>query len=144
MIRDIYERCGRDRAAMVSEVIRYRGKSALRDVGKVFGLARRGRTRERSRIAEPTIPLSDSRLREAGIDPADKRVQRVFEVARAIYKAPRHLSIHVSGFVISAAPLVEIAPIEPATMPGRTVIPWTKTISTRSGSSRSMSSVLEC
>jgi error-prone DNA polymerase len=50
----------------------------------------------------------------------------VLEVARAIQGYPRHLSIHVGGFVLSATPLSDVAPIEPATMPDRTIIPWDK------------------
>jgi error-prone DNA polymerase len=38
VIQEIYRCYGRDRAAMVSEVISYRAKSALRDVGKAVGL----------------------------------------------------------------------------------------------------------
>jgi error-prone DNA polymerase len=128
IIQEIYKRYGRDRAAMVSEVISYRGKSALREVGKVFGLSLEQVDRM-STLVEWWDRLGDvdgERLRRAGFDAGDERVRLVLEMVRAIQGFPRHLSIHVGGFVLSAAPLSEVAPIEPATMAGRTVIPWDK------------------
>jgi error-prone DNA polymerase len=128
VIQEIYARYGRDRAAMVSEVICYRGKSALREVGKVFGLA----TLEIDRLAtligwwDGLSALSDKRLVEVGLDPADPRLRQTLALSAALQGTPRHLSIHVGGFVLSAEPLTRIAPVEPATMPGRTVIPWDK------------------
>ena len=129
MIQAIYEKYGRDRAAMVSEVISYRGKSALREVGKVFGLsleqigpAERARRRTGTR-ADAAVP---ERLREAGSTRRTRASGMVLAMARAIQGFPRHLSIHVGGFVLSAAPLDEVAPVEPATMQDRTVIPWDK------------------
>jgi error-prone DNA polymerase len=128
VIQEIYRRYGRGRAAMVSEVISYRGKSALREVGKVFGLSLEQIDRM-STLVEWWDKLGDvdgERLRSAGFDANDTRVRLALEMSRAIQGFPRHLSIHVGGFVLSAAPLVEVAPVEPATMRDRTVIPWDK------------------
>lgn len=128
VIQEIYRRYGRDRAAMVSEVISYRGKSALRDVGKVFGLSLEQIDRM-STLVEWWDKLGDvdgERLRGAGFEPSDTRVRLALEMSRSIQGFPRHLSIHVGGFVLSAAPLSLVAPVEPATMRDRTVIPWDK------------------
>jgi error-prone DNA polymerase len=128
LIRDIYALYGRDRAAMVSEVVTYRGRSALREVAKVFGLS----AEEQGRLARMRDhwggggEITGETLRERGFDPESERLQRVLELAVALEDAPRHLSIHVGGFVLSSTPLVQIAPIEPATMKGRTIIPWDK------------------
>jgi error-prone DNA polymerase len=127
VIQEIYERWGRDRAAMVSEVISYRGKSALREVGKVFGLA----PDQLDRLSGTLIhwnsdEASENRLAEVGFDPADARLKNVVELARELEGFPRHLSIHVGGFVLSAEPLVNVAPVEPARMLDRTVVPWDK------------------
>jgi error-prone DNA polymerase len=131
VIQALYDKYGRDRAAMVSEVISYRAKSALRDVGKVFGLSieqigRLGRlasfASHRSRLGD----VAPGDLARAGFDPNDARVRGVLAMARSIQKFPRHLSIHVGGFVLSAEPLVNVAPVEPAAMPGRTIVPWDK------------------
>ena len=127
VIQEIYETYGRDRAAMVSEVICYRGRSALREVGKAFGLSPEQIERLSGCIgAWDGVERSSERLAEAGFDPEDRRLGQVIELARALQGFPRHLSIHVGGFVLSANDLSEVAPVEPARMPGRTVVPWDK------------------
>jgi error-prone DNA polymerase len=127
VIQEIYARHGRDRAAMVSEVICYRGKSALREVGKVFGLSLEQIDRLSGTITHwDSAEVSDQRLREMGFDPGDSRLRQSVTLARALEGFPRHLSIHVGGFVLSARPLHEVSPIEPARMPDRTVMPWDK------------------
>ncbi len=128
VIQEIYERYGRERAAMVSEIISYRGKSALREVGKVFGLSLEQVDRLSAVVThwDGKDAMVPKRLREAGFDANDARIQQVLTISQALYGTPRHLSIHVGGFVLSSTSLTEIAPIEPATMPGRTVIPWDK------------------
>ncbi len=128
VIQEIYATYGRDRAAMVSEVISYRGKSALRDVGKAFGLSLEQIDRLSAIVthwdhADAAVP---ERLADAGFDANDHRIRLVLAMARAIQGFPRHLSIHVGGFVLSAEPLVNVAPVEPATMKDRTIIPWDK------------------
>jgi error-prone DNA polymerase len=128
VIQEIYERYGRKRAAMVSEIISYRGKSALREVGKVFGLSLEQVDRMSTLVEwwDKLGDVDDKRLRSAGFDADDTRVRLALEMSRAIQGFPRHLSIHVGGFVLSAAPLELVAPVEPATMRDRTVIPWDK------------------
>jgi error-prone DNA polymerase len=128
VIQELYERYGRDRAAMVSEVISYRGKSALREVGKVFGLSLEQVDRMSTLVEwwDRVGDIDGVKLEKAGFDATDTRIKLALAMAKAIQGFPRHLSIHVGGFVLSAAPLAEVAPVEPATMPGRTVIPWDK------------------
>jgi len=127
VIQELYERWGRERAAMVSEVISYRGKSALREVGKAFGLSLEQVDRlSQSIIHWESNEASKKRLAELGFDPEGTRLKQVLECARELEGFPRHLSIHVGGFVLSAAPLEEVAPVEPARMPDRTVLPWDK------------------
>ncbi len=127
VIQAIYETYGRDRAAMVSEIISYRGKSALREVGKVMGLAVDQLDRLTGLAGYGGVDHKDPQhLADVGLDPGDRRLQLVLELADEIQGFPRHLSIHVGGFVLSAEPLDRIAPIEPARMENRTVIPWDK------------------
>ena len=127
VIQEIYRRYGRDHAAMVSEVICYRGKSALREVGKVFGLSLEQADRLASMITHWDGPQLDAgQLQEYGFDANDERLQQVVHWAKELCGFPRHLSIHVGGFVLSSNPIHQLAPIEPATMPGRTIIPWDK------------------
>jgi error-prone DNA polymerase len=149
VIQELYRRFGRDRAAMVSEVISYRGRSALREVGKVFGLSadvldrlssvvgmRHEMDDGRSRQGDGTArgprhggavsAATVAALERRGLDLRDERLQRVLSLAGELEGMPRHLSIHVGGFVLSAEPLWHVAPIEPARMEGRTVVPWDK------------------
>ncbi|MDR3633165.1 MAG: error-prone DNA polymerase [Isosphaeraceae bacterium] len=123
----IYEKYGRDHAGIVAEVITYRTRSALRDVGKALGLSLdrvdalakafgRGRGG-----ADP-----QGRVREAGLDPRSRLVAETIRLATELKGFPRHLSQHVGGFVISRRPLCELVPIENAAMPDRTFIEWDK------------------
>ncbi len=127
VISDIYSAYGRERAAMVSEVIRYRSRSALREVAKVFGLSLEQIERLTSAVSGwGPVDQAVLRLKEVGLDAADERIQQILELAKELEGFPRHLSIHVGGFVLSAEPLEQVAPIEPARMKGRTVIPFDK------------------
>jgi error-prone DNA polymerase len=129
VIQYVYERYGRDRAALVDEVIAYRGRSAIRDAGKVFGLSldqvdRLAKGTDRWSAGDSSV-LADL-IREVGMDPADAGVQSTMSLAHEMSGFPRHLSIHVGGFTITEDPLIELVPIEPATMEARTVIQWDK------------------
>ncbi|HKH93787.1 MAG TPA: PHP domain-containing protein [Gemmatimonadaceae bacterium] len=78
----------------------------------------------------PTTALTatggPSVVERAGLDPADKRVRALAEIVDGLHQLPRHRSIHVGGFVLTEEPLHQVVPIEPASMPGRTVIQWEK------------------
>ncbi len=127
VIRYIYETYGREHAALAATVIRYRTRSALRDVGKVMGLSPDtldALTRTVWGIERP--PLDPARLREVGLDPGDRRLRLTLELAAELLDFPRHLSQHVGGFVIAESPLHELVPIENAAMEGRTVVEWDK------------------
>jgi error-prone DNA polymerase len=127
VLQYVYEKHGRARAGMVAEVICYRGRLAVREVGKALGLS----LDQVDRLSQALEALGDDgltveRLREAGLSPEDERVQRAIRLADELEGFPRHLSIHVGGFVITHGPLVELVPVENATMKGRTVVQWEK------------------
>ena len=129
IIQYLYERYGRHRAAMVSEVIAYRPRSAVRDVGKVFGLS----LDQCDRLAKlfghgSSRPPADAddRLRELGLDPTDPTLRWTLRMAAELVGFPRHLGIHSGGFVISDGPLIDLVPVEPAAMDNRTIIQWDK------------------
>ncbi|HET9596627.1 MAG TPA: error-prone DNA polymerase [Anaeromyxobacteraceae bacterium] len=129
VIQYVYQRYGRDHAGMVCEVISYRSKSALRDVGKALGLslAQVDRLTRLVGAYEDIGAVTPEVLAQAGLDAAGSpAVRRTLALARELQGFPRHLSIHVGGFVITRRPLCETAPIEPAAMPGRTVVQWDK------------------
>ena len=127
MIQYVYEKYGRDRAGMTATVITYRGRSAIRDVGKAMGLSldmvdtMAGKLDWWDRGL-----LEDDRIRQCGLDPADRTIRHVIHLATELLGFPRHLSQHVGGLVMTRGLLCEMVPIENATMEGRTVIEWDK------------------
>ncbi|MCW5579774.1 MAG: error-prone DNA polymerase [Luteimonas sp.] len=127
VLQYVYGKYGRTRAALAATVIRYRGKSAVRDVAKAFGLP----PDQVALLAEchgwgnGEAPM-EQRLREAGFDPSNPVVRRVLAMTKQLRGHPRHLSQHVGGFVISDAPLATVVPVENAAMPDRTIIQWDK------------------
>ena len=131
VIQYVYRRYGRDHAAMVCEANTYRGGAAVRDAARVLGFSVQQAERLCEEADRHNAETTGERLlgegaRAAGLDPADRRVRRLAEVVRGLHQLPRHRSIHVGGFVLSARPLAEIVPIEPAAMAERTVIQWDK------------------
>jgi len=127
VIQYIYEKYGRERAALAATVVTYRPRSALRDVGKALGLGGLQIDRlARSMQWWDGSEVDDSRVLEAGLDPGSPVMKRLLYLVRQLIGFPRHLSQHVGGFVIANGPLSELVPVENATMPDRTVIQWEK------------------
>jgi len=127
VIQYIYRKYGRERAALAASVISYRPRSALRDVGKALGFS----LDEVDRLARgfewwDGQRIEPERIRAAGFDPQDAKLQRLIALTTEILGFPRHLSQHVGGFVIARGRLDELVPIENASMPDRTVIQWDK------------------
>jgi error-prone DNA polymerase len=127
VIQWVYNTYGRHRAALCSTVIRYRAKGALRDVGKALGLP------------EDMIGMLSKQVwgwSEEGVEPkhaaelnlnlSDRRLKMTLAIARQLIGAPRHLSQHPGGFVLTEDRLDELVPIEPAAMDDRQVIEWDK------------------
>jgi error-prone DNA polymerase len=125
VIRHVYERYGRDRAAMVANVIRYRQRSAVRDVGKALGLAETSLDRL-AKIHACGDEVDERRLLEAALDPESPACRHLLALAEEIQDFPRHLSIHPGGFLLGHEPVHDLVPIENAAMEGRTVIQWDK------------------
>ncbi|MFQ5789161.1 MAG: error-prone DNA polymerase, partial [Acidobacteriota bacterium] len=125
VIQFVYEKYGRHRAAMVANVIRYRARSAVRDVGKALGLPETTLDRLAKTLSSYDGVAPES-LRLAGLDPESPTHQHLLRLANEILDFPRHLSIHPGGFLLGHEPVHDIVPIENATMEGRTVIQWDK------------------
>ncbi|MCE2747317.1 MAG: error-prone DNA polymerase [Rhodobacter sp.] len=128
VIQHIYDRYGRDRAGLCATVIHYRGKRAVREVGRAMGLTEDTLSAMSSQIWGWGGPgaITETRLREIGLDPADRRLVQTMELIDEIQGFPRHLSQHVGGFIITEGRLDALVPIENATMEDRTVICWDK------------------
>ena len=127
VIQHVYEKYGRHHANLTATVICYRGRSAIREVGKAFGLS------------DDTIGAlagmlwgwsaegpKDKEARRAGLDPSDPRLAQVMALADELIDTPRHLSQHPGGFLITRSRIDEVVPVENAAMDERTVIEWEK------------------
>ncbi|HEY9871230.1 MAG TPA: error-prone DNA polymerase [Candidatus Obscuribacterales bacterium] len=131
VLQYVYNKYGREHAAMVCEVITYRGPSAVRDAARVLGFSpeqadRLAAESQFHEAIEAANALTNGGAARAGLDPKDRRVQLLIKVVSGLDRLPRHRSIHVGGFVLSGEPLGQLVPIEPASMEGRTVIQWDK------------------
>lgn len=133
VIQYVYERYGEAHVGMVCNVVTYRARSALRDAARVLAfppdvINRTAKaldvrsTRAAADVVSSTIPQSQAGSSEDVSLPW----QTLTELLRGMEGVPRHLSIHVGGLLITATPLVEVVPLERATMPDRVVVQWDK------------------
>ena len=137
VIQYLYAKYGRDRAALAATVIRYRPRSALRDVGKALGVDERliaafckehpgmyGRTLYANRLPDA---MARVQAQHADLRLPTERTQGMWlDLAEQLLSTPRHLSQHVGGFVLTEGPLTRLVPVEPAAMDGRSIIQWDK------------------
>lgn len=123
----IYARYGRERAGIAATVIHYRPRSAIRETGKALGLTEDVTARLAATIwGQWGDDVPETRVAEAGFDPANPEIARLRELATRLLEYPRHLSQHVGGFVLTEGRLDELVPIHNAAMPDRTFIEWDK------------------
>lgn len=127
VIQYIYRKYGRERAAIAATVITYKSKSAIRDVGKAFGM-------EESLVNYLTQNIAwwdkstdlQARITSLGIKMENSLLEHFFNIVQLIHGFPRHLSQHTGGFLISESKISDLVPLENASMPDRTVIQWDK------------------
>ena len=125
VIQWVYVKYGRSHAAMVANVIRYRSRSAVRDVGKALGLSETTLDRV-SKLLSAYGDVDPAAFAQAGLDPEHPVHRHVLRLASEVLDFPRHLSIHPGGFLLGHEPVATLVPIENASMPERTVIQWDK------------------
>ncbi len=127
VIQHVYQRYGHRRAALTATVIHYRPRSAIREVGKVFGL-----TEDITAAMANSVwgswgsALKESQIRQGKLDPHNLAIARAVHFANEIMGFPRHLSQHVGGFVLTDDHLDTMVPIGPAAMDDRYFIEWDK------------------
>src|SRR5579872_778255 len=129
-IQYVYQRYGQLGAAMTANIITYRGRSAVRDIGKVLGFEEPDLARISALIpnwgwADPK-ETAERQFREAGYAPDNPLIAKFLDLYLTIQDLPRHLGQHSGGMVICEGQLDSVVPLEPATMPGRVVIQWDK------------------
>ena len=127
VIQHIYARYGRDRAALAATLIRFRERSAIREVGKAMGLAEDITARIAKSVWGAGGKSFSDLAAEGGFDPdTDPRIRHAMEIAEEIQDFPRHLATHVGGFVITRGKLTEHTVVVRAAMEDRTTIEWDK------------------
>jgi error-prone DNA polymerase len=130
VIQYVYERYGKLGAAMTANVITYRGRAAVREVGKVMGFDEAALGRLSALVGgwewKDPKDTHERLFREAGLDPGDARIRKFLELYRSVRDLPRHLGQHSGGMVICQGQLDSVVPLEPAAMPGRVVVQWDK------------------
>jgi len=134
VIQYVYQRYGQEHVAMVCNVVTYRARSALRDVAKALAFpadvidraAKALDTRSTVVAAEQILQVRDQLLDTEIAEAPSFPWQTLAALLHDMENVPRHLSIHVGGMLITASPLVEVVPVEWATMPGRVVVQWDK------------------
>ncbi len=130
VLQHVYDRYGPRGAGMTANVITYRGKSAVREVGKVLGfpeemIARLSKCIHSFEYTDDADKLGNQ-IREAGFDAAHPRVRHLVRLCLEIQNLPRHLGQHSGGMVICRGDLDAVVPLENARMPGRVVVQWDK------------------
>ncbi len=126
VIQHVYQVYGRDHAAMVCNVIRYRPRSAVRDVGKALGIPETALDRAAKHLSMYGLVEPEALARSGLGDHGAIAVEHLARLSDEILEFPRHLSVHPGGFLLGHEPVHDIVPIENAAMPGRTVIQWDK------------------
>jgi error-prone DNA polymerase len=125
VIQHVYSVYGRDHAAMVCNVIRYRPRSAVRDVGKALGIPETALDRAAKHLSMYGA-VEQQALQHALAEESAPVLDHLARLSDEILEFPRHLSVHPGGFLLGHEPVHDIVPIENAAMPGRTVIQWDK------------------
>ena len=127
VIQYIYARYGRHRAGLCATVVHYRGKRAIREVGRAMCLSEDTIGALSSQLWSFFSTKGEAaRMIEIGLDPNDPHLRQTMALIYEVIGFPRHLSQHVGGFIVTDGRLDELVPIENATMEGRTVICWDK------------------
>ena len=127
VIQHMYKRYGHHRAALTATVIHYRPRSAIREVGKVFGLSEDITAAMANSVwGSWGSELKESQVRQGKLDPENLAIARAVHFANQIMGFPRHLSQHVGGFVLTDDALNTLVPIGPAAMDDRYFIEWDK------------------
>ncbi len=130
VIQHVYAKYGPHGAAMTANVITYREKSAAREIGKVLDLPDdvvENVSRQMRRFEwHDTKDTFDARLERAGVDRSDLRLKVFARLFHDIQDLPRHLGQHSGGMIVAQGRLDEVVPLQPASMPGRTIVQWDK------------------
>ncbi|MDQ5832693.1 MAG: DNA polymerase III subunit alpha, partial [Actinomycetota bacterium] len=126
LIPRVHDRYGRDRCALVAAYSTFQVRSAVRDFAKALGLP----PGEIERLARAVDPWKDRNDIEEEVPQGGSgrspRWDALVKLARDAWGLPRHCSQHPGGMVISTQPLIDLCPVQPASMEGRQMVQWDK------------------
>jgi error-prone DNA polymerase len=128
LIPRVHERYGADRSALVAAFATFQVRSAVRDFAKALGLP----PGEIERLARSVDPWKDRNDIEQDVHEApaaragSPRWRALVKLARDAWGLPRHMTQHPGGMVISTQPLIDLCPVQPASMEGRQMVQWDK------------------
>jgi error-prone DNA polymerase len=123
LIPRVHDRYGRDRCALVAAFSTFQVRSAVRDFAKALGLP----PGEIERLARQVDPWKDRNDIEGEVpNGGSPRWNSLVKLARDAWGLPRHMSQHPGGMVISTQPLIDLCPVQPASMEGRQMVQWDK------------------
>ncbi|HAL62564.1 MAG TPA: error-prone DNA polymerase, partial [Chloroflexi bacterium] len=128
VISYVYERYGQDHTGMVCTYYTFKARQAIRDVGKALGFPQGVLDRLAKSVDRWAEDLSEHIIEEMGLKGMERSLpwRKFISLCNQIMHYPRHLGIHVGGMAITSQPLVELVPLERATMPGRVVTQYDK------------------
>lgn len=128
VISYVYERYGQDHTGMVCTYYTFKARQAIRDVGKALGFPQGVLDRLAKSVDRWAEDLSEHIVEEMDLKGMERSLpwRKFIGLCNQIMHYPRHLGIHVGGMVITSQPLVELVPLERATMPGRVVTQYDK------------------
>ncbi|HWB04726.1 MAG TPA: error-prone DNA polymerase [Verrucomicrobiales bacterium] len=129
VIQEVYHRYGKHGAAMTANVITYRGRSAMREIGKAMNFPEEMLKRFSSLFANGDFPHTlelQSQMMQAGIPASHPRLPAAAALYQAMRGLPRHLGQHSGGMIICQDALSSFMPLENASMPDRVVAQWDK------------------
>ncbi len=130
VIQYVYQKYGKEGAAMTANVITYRGRSAAREMGKVLGFD--GQTIDKLSGLIGSFEWKgpddsiENQFKKGGFDLRHPKISKYLDLCQRIQDMPRHLGQHSGGMIVCQGQLDSIVPLEPASMPGRVVGQWDK------------------
>ncbi|MBC7486274.1 MAG: DNA polymerase III subunit alpha [Cytophagaceae bacterium] len=91
----IFKKHGIEHTALLATYNTFKGKSILRELGKVFGLPKQ----------EIDAMVNDRAVLQTNNKDRDKIIDLIFTYGKELEGIPNHLSIHAGGILISEAPV---------------------------------------
>ncbi len=129
VIQHVYQKYTPRGAAMTANVITYRGRSSMREMGKVLNLPEDVIGRFSDLYGHGDFPHTlelEEQIQKAGLSGQHPRLPALISLLQSVYGLPRHLGQHSGGMIISERPLDTVVPLENASMPGRVIVQWDK------------------